>query len=459
MILATRTIPRGAAALFLAAVLTATALPRAAAVAQTAAPGATAEIELTRETRRAIIDSLGAALAGHYVFPDAGLQMQRKLATALREGAYDAYTALPALAERLTRDLLAVSHDKHIGVFALPPTPAGEVPPDPAAVRARRLEAAERNNYGFHRVERLAGNVGYLDLRSFEEAGFGDAGEVAVAAMNFLGRSDAIIFDLRRNGGGSPSMIQLLSSYLFAEPTHLNSFYVREGDQTRQFWTQASVRGRRLDSIPVFVLTSAYTFSGAEEFSYNLKTRQRGTIVGEVTGGGAHPVAGHVFPTLGVGARIPFGRAVNPVTGTNWEGTGVEPDIQVPAEDALSTAHLEALRQLRERAEDPEARQAVEWAIQGLEAAKSPFRPEPAALAACAGLYGMRTITLEGSDLFYQREGRPRFRLVPAAPDLFFVAGLDGFRLRFERDASGTIDRLIGLYEDGRQDESRRSGD
>lgn len=459
MIHSTRPTAHGAAALFLAAALMATAWPRAAAVAQPAAPGTPAKTALTREARRAIVDSLGDALAGYYVFPDTGRRMQETLARALRDGAYDPYTTLPALAERLTSDLLAVSHDKHIGVFVLPPTPPGAASPDPSALRERRIEAAGRDNYGFRRVERLAGNVGYLELRSFEEAGFGEAGAVAVAAMNFLGRCDAIIFDLRRNGGGSPSMIQLLSSYLFAEPTHLNSFYVREGDQTRQFWTQASVPGRRLDDIPVFVLTSAFTFSGAEEFSYNLKTRQRGTIVGEVTGGGAHPVAGHVFPTLGVGARIPFGRAVNPVTGTNWEGTGVEPDIQVPAEDALSTAHLEALRQLRERAEEPEERQAVEWAIQGLEAAQSAFRPEAATLAACAGLYGTRTITLEGSDLYYQREGRPRFRLVPAAPDFFLVAGLDSFRLRFERDASGRIDRLIGLYEDGRQDESRRSGD
>ncbi len=425
------------------------------ALGQDHPPGTT----LTPELRRAIVDSLGVAFDQSYVFPEVGRKMQSAMRDHLRRGAYDGISSLPLFTERLTSDLLAVSHDKHIGVFVVPPPDPGQPVPDEAEIRRARAEEAGRRNHGFQRVERLAGNVGYLDLRSFDEAGFGEAGSVAVAAMNFLGRSDALIFDLRRNGGGSPSMIQLITSYLFDEPTHLNSFYVREGDKTNQFWTQASVPGRRLSEVPVFVLTSGYTFSGAEEFSYNLQTRKRGTIVGEVTGGGAHPVAGHVFPTLGVGARIPFGRAVNPITNTNWEGVGVQPDIACPAETALETAHLEALRILREQEDDPIRRGELDWAITGLEAARGGHRAAPADLAGCAGAYGPRRISAEGSELFYQREGRPRFRLVPMAPDLFSLEGLDNFRLRFGRDSAGRVDRLVGLYEDGRQDESPRTGD
>jgi tetratricopeptide (TPR) repeat protein len=155
--------------------------------------------------------------------------------------------------------------------------------------------------------------------------------------MNFLANCDAVIFDLRRNGGGSPGMIRFITSWLFEEPTHLNSLYWREGDRTEEFWTQADIPGKRLAEVPAFVLTSNFTFSGGEEFTYNLQSLKRATIIGETTGGGAHPGG-----TVPVGERfmafIPTGRAINPITGTNWEGTGVVPDIQVAADDALDTA-------------------------------------------------------------------------------------------------------------------------
>jgi len=126
-------------------------------------------------------------------------------------------------------------------------------------------------------------------------------------------------------------VIQLISSYFFADPTHLNSFYIRHEDTVEQFWTQAYVEGPRMTDVDLYVLTSSYTFSGAEEFSYNMKNLKRATIIGETTGGGAHPVDTHIWPKLNFGMRVPFGRAINPITGTNWEGTGVEPDIKAPA--------------------------------------------------------------------------------------------------------------------------------
>lgn len=190
----------------------------------------------------------------------------------------------------------------------------------------------------------------HLKLRCFADAGA--AGATAIAAMNFLGGSDALIFDLRANGGGTPSMISSCSSYLF-EPTHLNSFYIRKEDETKQFWTQAYVPGPRLAKVPVFVLTSSRTFSGAEEFSYNLKNTKRGTIVGETTGGGAHPVRGYKVEGYDVTVAVPFGRAINPISGTNWEGKGVEPDIAVPADQALDVAYAKAARDRRVRRQEP----------------------------------------------------------------------------------------------------------
>ena len=164
--------------------------------------------------------------------------------------------------------------------------------------------------------------------------------------MNFLGNVDAIIFDLRDNGGGDPKMVALISTYLFDQPTHLNDIYNRKEDATTQFWTLPYVPGKRLAGKPVFVLTSKYTFSAAEEFAYNLKNLKRGTIIGETTGGGAHPVSGQrIDDHFMIG--VPSGRAVNPISKTNWEGTGVEPDIKVPANQALEVAKEKALEEIR----------------------------------------------------------------------------------------------------------------
>ncbi|MCA9296088.1 MAG: tetratricopeptide repeat protein, partial [Phycisphaerales bacterium] len=168
------------------------------------------------------------------------------------------------------------------------------------------------------------------------------ASETIAAAMQVLAHTDAVMFDMRQNGGGFPHTVRFLCSYLFDEPTHLNSLYFRQGDRTEEFWTLDDLPGTRMPEVPVFVLTSAETFSGAEEFCYNLRTQERATLVGETTRGGANP--GGLFdvnPQLEI--FIPRGRAINPITGTNWEGTGVEPHIAVDAASALDKA-LECAR-------------------------------------------------------------------------------------------------------------------
>src|SRR5436309_12576418 len=172
------------------------------------------------------------------------------------------------------------------------------------------------------------------------------AGETAAAAMTFLSTCEAVIFDLRQNGGGDPTMVAFLTSYLFgSQPVHLNDFFNRITGETRQSWTLAYVPGKRLTDKDAYVLTSARTFSGAEEFTYNLKHLRRASIVGETTGGGAHLVSGQRINDHFI-IGVPSGRPINAVTKGDWEGTGVEPDAKVSAEDALKTAHLMALEKL-----------------------------------------------------------------------------------------------------------------
>lgn len=217
------------------------------------------------------------------------------------------------------------------------------------------------NNYGFVKVENMRGNVGYIDFRGFSDPELG--AETVAAAMNFVNNSDALIFDLRQNGGGDPAMVALICSYLFGDkPVHLNDLYMRAGNQTQEFWTKPEKAAKKYTDKPVYVLTSNRTFSGAEEFSYNLKNLKRATIVGETTGGGANPGESYRLSDH-FQVFIPTGRAISPITNTNWEGVGVEPDVKVPQEQALKTAYLLALSKLLETAKDERLTNALKQLI------------------------------------------------------------------------------------------------
>ena len=296
-----------------------------------------------------MIDEAAAKLNEFYVFPETAKKMAEAMQSRLKSGVYDAITDGDNFANRLTSDLQAVSHDKHLRVnFSAQVLPKGDPnanpTPNPAAVAQRRAQL-ERSNCAFEKVEWLAPNIGYLKFNGFADPEI--CAPTVTAAISFLAHVDALIIDLRDNGGGSPDMVAYICSYLFAERTHLNDLYNRKEDKTAEFWTK-DVPGSRIVGKPVFVLTSQRTFSGGEEFTYNLKNLKRATIIGETTGGGAHPVSGHrIDDHFMIG--VPFARAINPITKTNWEGTGVEPDVKTPASEALEAAKKMALEQIRRR--------------------------------------------------------------------------------------------------------------
>ncbi|HEX7287902.1 MAG TPA: S41 family peptidase [Candidatus Angelobacter sp.] len=398
-----------------------------------------------------VVNKIAALLQDNYVFPDVGAKAGELLQEQLAKGTYTPVTRPQAFAEQLTKDLQSVTHDKHMRVFMAPPPPDKDKKEDPAERELRFLRHDARNNFGFYKLERLSGNVGYLDLRGFSPAEVG--GATAIAAMNFLANSDAVIIDLRKNGGGDPSMIQLISSYFFKEHTHLNNLYWRKGDRTDQFWTLPYVPGKSMAETPLYVLTSARTFSGAEEFTNNMKVLKRAKIIGETTGGGANP--GGFFPiAAGLGMFIPTGRAVNPVTGTNWEGAGVEPDERVPSADAFNVAYKEALQKIESTSKDQQAKTDAAWALVGVEAQLKPVNPSPEDLQALAGNYGNRHIAVEGGTLYLQLENH-RVKLVPMTPDTFAVDGAEAPRLRFTAGGKGG-GKLTELYPDGRQNELTR---
>ena len=409
---------------------------------------------ITAGVQKEIIDSVSVALNEVYVFPDVAKKMEKHLRNLYKKDAYKNITSTRDFATRLTDDLREISNDRHLHVDYMPDEDINGMVNDTLtdAERERNLRARQRNNFGFKEVKMLLGNVGYLRFDGFSDAE--QAGATAVAAMNFLAYADAVIFDLRQNGGGSPSMIQLISSYLFEEPVHLNSFYIRKEDTVNQFWTQSYVQGPRMTKADVYVLTSGRTFSAAEEFTYNLKNLKRATIVGETTGGGAHPVDGRIFANFNLMMSLPFGRAVNPITGTNWEGTGVAPDIDVPQDQALDVAHQDALKKMLARVEDEDQKFQLTWAVETLESKLHPPAIDPAKLAPYAGVYGPRTISYDQGTLFYQRENNPKVRMIPMTEDLFRFEEFDYFRIKVVTDANGVPSELVGMYDNGSSDRS-----
>ncbi len=403
-----------------------------------------------------VIDSVTRTLNEIYVFPDVAKKMEKHLRSQYKKKAYKDITSLDEFTRKLTEDLQEISHDKHLWVrFASDELLArfqGDTLTD--AAKQEELRDRQRDNFCFKELKILEGNIGYVDFRCFSEAT--EAGPTAIAAMNFLAYTDAIIFDVRQNGGGSPSMIQLITSYFFPEPVHLNSFYVRKTDSTQQFWTQACVQGPRMTNVDLYVLTSNYTFSGAEEFTYNLKNMERATIIGDTTGGGAHPIDIKPFPNLNVGMSLPFGRAVNPITGTNWEGTGIAPHICVPQEQALDVAHLEALKKLEGKTDDPDRKAQLKWTMEGLQVKLNPVSVPESQLQAYVGQYGPRRIWVEDGRLYYQRgEGR-KYELTPMGDHRFMIEELDYFRVQFVMDDKGQASEIIGHYDDGHADGHKR---
>ena len=304
----------------------------------TLGPNATVDnLRLDPAARKQVIAGAIAAFDSFYVFPDVARRLGDTIRTRDARGQYDALTNAIAFGIQLERDLREVSRDKHVrmnySVRPLSSLPASPPAPSPDEL-ARQRNQMDAMNCGFVKVEQLEGNVGYVKFNGFFDVA--TCGATASAAMNFIAGTRALIVDLRENGGGQPAMVAYISSYLFSTKTHLNDLWDRRTGRTQEFWTRDDVPGRKFGGEkPVYVLTSANTFSGAEEFSYNLKSLKRATIVGETTGGGAHPVSGHpVAEHFIIG--VPFARAINPITKTNWEGVGVEPDIKVPAAEALA---------------------------------------------------------------------------------------------------------------------------
>lgn len=417
-------------------VLIAAALLAAGPVlAQSAPPAQPAPAAATeRPTPRQTVQAVAGRIRDLYFDPAAGDRIARELETAAAAGTFDGMTDGRDLAAALSARLHP--SDAHFVVVYDPDAPAGPPmrrmrPPEGAAPAPRPGGGPEaRAHYGFRKVEILPGNVGYIDLRQFFNIDFQNpddpARRAADAALTFVADADAVIFDLRDNGGGAPSMVGYLSSaFTPANAPIYNIFHSREGTQSEA--PDVFHPNPRLQT-PVYILISGRTGSAGEAFPYTLQGAGRAVIVGERSGGAANP-GGMVPVGGGFAVFISQGSPRNPNTGRNWEGVGVEPDVAVPWNQALDRAHQLALEGIVQA--DAQRTDAA-WALEAMRSTA-----DAGDLAAYAGVYGEQTVSVVDGRLQIVRGRRPPTVLAPLGDDVFTVVGDPGRRVRFARDGGG----------------------
>ena len=408
-----------------------------------------------------VIEKVTKLLNKNYVFPNKAREMGAYLQKQNKNKTYQDINNYRSFAEALARDLQKANRDLHMGLQYDPQQiemirqweASSKQSPE---MQQEQLRMAVRENFGFVKVERLPGNIGYIDFRQFFPVSE-EARQTVASAMGFIANTDAVILDMRHNGGGHPEMVQLVISYFFKEkPIHYNSLYDRPNNTTKDYYTLSKIEGRRMPDVDLYVLTSGYTFSAAEELTYNLQTQKRATIVGEITGGGAHPTNPFVINDYLI-LNVPVARAINAVTKTNWEGTGIMPDVPAEAKSAFLQARYLALKKLVAAKSDLREKTELDWELLAVTGELYPIRLKKETQEAYAGRYGEKHINFLGNELYYQPKNGPKKKIIPITEDTFRFQDLDYFRIKIVKDESGNAEKLLELYKDGRIEESART--
>ena len=290
--------------------------------------------------KKDLIEEASKLLNEYYVFPEIAKKVEKHLNYQLENGVFFDILSQQEFAEKLTSEMQYVSKDKHMRCFYRSGSIKSSRKKNIPDVESDYKNLINGKHFGFIRAGMLENNIGVLDIYNFPGSKYAE--KSVDEAMKIVSSSKALIIDLRRNSGGNPDLIRYICSYFFDKPTHINSIYWRSTNETVDFITLEKVGGIKMVNIPIYILTSSFTFSGGEECAYNFKTQKRGILIGEVTGGGANP--GDIFPLNDeFDVFIPTGRAINPITKTNWEGVGVKPDIKADAIKAFELALKMAL--------------------------------------------------------------------------------------------------------------------
>ena len=413
-------------------------------------------IVMDAKSRLAIVTHVSQLLVDNYVFPDTAIKMSNCIRKKIKEGGYNQITDPVAFSDALTIDLYSVYHDGHLLVQFDPREMTSQpVLPNSQTNNGDELRRNKRANFGIRKTEILSGNIGYVSIdHLWADTVYGK--ETVKAMLQFVSNTDALIIDLRNCGGGSQETVNLICGYFLEKSTHLNDMFDRAARTTTQYWTKPDRSFMKMNRMPLYILTNNKTFSAAEEFCYDLKNLNRATLIGETTGGGAH---GTFSRNAGSGfiLSIPYSKAINPITKTNWEKIGVKPDIEVPSDKALETAEITIFERLISGTNSTSELFDLKWDLELLKAINNPTVLSPEILQSYAGVYGERVFTFENGSLFYQRTGRPKFELEPMSPNTMKGKGNTYFKIEFIKNDRGIVDRVTVYYQNNRVESSSRT--
>jgi hypothetical protein len=408
---------------------------------------------LKKNEIRASAREFADVMSSRYIHPADGSRIAAVIRGNTSRGVYDRLSQGRELAERLQKDARSINGDRHITIRYSP----GYIQSmkDPDARRASEKSARLRSrlsNHGFQEIRILSGNIGYLKMNSFN--GSREAFETVAAAMGFLAHCDSVIIDLRWNPGGDSRMVQVISSYFLGnEPKILDEFHYREKGRLKQIWSLPFVPGPTLEDKNLYILTSGLTFSAAEGLAYDLQALKRATIVGETTMGGGHAVDQVIIRAKFL-VYVPHAVSINPVTGKNFQGTGVEPDVKADREQALNVAHIHVLKKRIGLETESTVKSELEWALDGL--SLQAVRLTPSLCQSYTGSYGPVKITLEKRRLYYHF-GPGKLRMAPIKDDYFLLENFDAFRIKIMK-SKGTVTGIRVFNKSGGKSDFPKTG-
>lgn len=381
-----------------------------------------------------MIDTILTCFKINYVYPETASQLKDSMDN--KKGEYSKLTDLKEFLTILSSDIRKITRDKHFGINFIENSD-NAASKNKHSLLSEELNEKKRQYFSFKKVEWFPGNVGYLRFDRFENPQY--AGESAISAINILGNCDAIIIDLRYNYGGEEKMVKYLASYFFDEPTLLNTLYFTKQDSSVQSWTDSYLPSKKLIDKDVYILTSPNTASGAEAFTYILKNYHKAIVIGEKTRGAAHWVEYFYYPSLKLEVKLPVARPINPVTKTNWENTGINPDIEISEHMALNKTYIVALERLIKTNDGNSKSKALEWYKQiALEKYKKETMSQ-SDLNEYVGQYGELKFLVKNNYLYWNQGEGTEFVLIQISKDHFMFDDSDDYVVKFVRDNKGFV--------------------